>query len=53
MDSVFLRDQNIEISQLLILVPQGAEYQAVLATIKKIAHSPVILAIPVGNLAVT
>jgi len=53
MDSVFLQDQNIEISQLLILVPQGAEYQAVLATIKKIAHSPVILAIPVGNLAVT
>jgi nucleoside phosphorylase len=53
MDSVFLRDQNIEISQLLILVPQGAEYQAVLAAIKKIAHPPVILPIPVGKLAVT
>jgi hypothetical protein len=53
MDSVFLQDQNIEISQLLILVPQGAEYQAVLGAIKKIAHSPVILPIPVGNLAVT
>ena len=53
MDSVFLQDQNIEISQLLILVPQGAEYQAVLAAIKKIAHPPVILPIPVGKLAVT
>ena len=53
MDSVFLQDQNIEISQLLILVPQGAEYQAVLGAIKKIAHSPVILPIPVGKLAVT
>jgi nucleoside phosphorylase len=53
MDSVFLQDQNIEISQLLILVPQGAEYQAILAAIKKIAHSPVILPIPVGKLAVT
>jgi nucleoside phosphorylase len=37
----------------LILVPQGAEYQAVLVAIKKIAHSPVILPIPVGKLAVT
>jgi nucleoside phosphorylase len=53
MDSVFLQDQKIEISQLLILVPQGAEYQAILAAIKKIAHSPVILPIPVGKLAVT
>ena len=53
MDSVFLQDQNIEISQLLILVPQGAEYQTVLAAIKKFAHSPVILPTPVGKLAVT
>jgi nucleoside phosphorylase len=53
MDSVFLQDQNIEISQLLVLVPQGAEYQAILAAIKKIAHSPVILPIPVGKPAVT
>jgi hypothetical protein len=40
MDSVFLQDQNIEISQLLILVPQGAEYQAVLAAIKNNPHPP-------------
>jgi hypothetical protein len=53
MDSVFLQDQNIEISQLLILVPQEAEYQAILRAIRNNPHPPVLLPIPVGNLAVT
>jgi nucleoside phosphorylase len=53
MDSVFSEASRVEISKLLILAPQGAEYQAVVGAIKKIAHSPVILPIPVGKLAVT
>lgn len=52
MNAVFLKNQNIEISQLLILVPQGAEYQAVVGAIKNNLHSPIVLSIPVGNLAV-
>lgn len=53
MDLVFPEVSSIEISKLLILVPQGAEYQAVVGAIKNIPHPPVILAIPVGKLAVT
>jgi hypothetical protein len=53
MDSVFSEVSSVEISKLLILVPQGAEYQAVVGAIKNIPHPPVILAIPVGKLAVT
>jgi nucleoside phosphorylase len=53
MDSVFPEVSSVEISKLLILVPQGAEYQAVVGAIKNIPHPPVILAIPVGKLAVT
>ena len=53
MDSVFSEASSVEISKLLILAPQGAEYQAVVGAIKNIPHPPVILAIPVGNLAVT
>ncbi len=39
--------------KILILVPQGAEHQAVLRAIKKFTNPPYILPIPVGNLAVT
>lgn len=39
--------------KILILVPQGAEHQAVLRAIKKFTNPPYILSIPVGNLAVT
>jgi nucleoside phosphorylase len=53
MDSVFSEASSVEISKLLVLVPQGAEYQAVVGAIKNIPHPPVILAIPVGKLAVT
>jgi hypothetical protein len=53
MDLVFSEVSSVEISKLLILVPQGAEYQAVVGAIKNIPHPPVILAIPVGKLAVT
>jgi nucleoside phosphorylase len=53
MDLVFPEVSSVEISKLLILVPQGAEYQAVVGAIKNIPHPPVILAIPVGKLAVT
>ncbi|MFM7574973.1 MAG: hypothetical protein ACKO4S_17885 [Snowella sp.] len=53
MDLVFSEAPSVEISRLLILVPQGAEYQAVVGAIKNNPHSPVILAIPVGKLAVT
>jgi nucleoside phosphorylase len=53
MDLVFSEVPSVEISRLLILVPQGAEYQAVLGAIKNNPHSPVILVIPVGKLAVT
>jgi hypothetical protein len=53
MDLVFSEAPSVQISRLLILVPQGAEYQAVLGAIKNNPHSPVILAIPVGRLAVT
>lgn len=52
MDLVFSEAPSVEISRLLILVPQGAEYQAVVGAIKNNPHSPVILAIPVGKLAV-
>lgn len=53
MDLVFSEAPSVQISRLLILVPQGAEYQAVLGAIKNNPHSPVILAIPVVRLAVT
>jgi hypothetical protein len=53
MNSVLFQDQSIEISRLLILVPQGAEYQTVLGAVKSIAYPPAILPIPVGKLAVT
>ena len=53
MDSVLPQAQNIEIRRLLILAPQGAEYQAVLRVIKNNPHSPVVLPIPVGKRAVT
>lgn len=53
MDLVFSEAPSVQISRLLILVPQGAEYQAVVGAIKNNPHSPVILAIPVGRLAVT
>jgi len=53
MDLVFSEASSVEISNLLILVPQGAEYQAVVGAIKNIPHAPVILAIPVEKLAVT
>ncbi|PZV21304.1 MAG: phosphorylase [Snowella sp.] len=53
MDLVFSEAPSVQISRLLILVPQGAEYQAIVGVIKNNPHSPVILAIPVGRLAVT
>lgn len=53
MDSVLPQAQCIEMSRLLILVPQGAEYHAVLGITKNNPHLPVILPIPVGKLAVT
>ena len=53
MDLVFSEAPSVEMSRLLILVPEGAEYQAVVRAIKNNSHSPVILAIPVGKLAVT
>jgi hypothetical protein len=53
MDSVLPQAHSVENIKLLILVPQGAEYQAVLEAIRNIAHYPVILPIPVGKLAVT
>jgi nucleoside phosphorylase len=52
MDLVFSEAPSVQISRLLILVPQGAEYQAVVGAIKNNPHSPVILAIPMGKLAV-
>ena len=53
MDSVFSEAQRVEMSRLLILVPQGAEYQTILRAIRNNLHPPVLLLIPVGNLAVT
>ncbi len=52
MDLVFSEAPSVEISRLLILVPQGAEYQAVVGAIKNKTYSPVISATPVGKLAV-
>ena len=52
MDLVFSEAPSVQISRLLILVPQGAEYQAIVGVIKNNPHSPVILAIPMGKLAV-
>ena len=53
MDLTFPDTPKIEISKLLILVPQGAEYQAILQGIRNIPNPPSILAIPVGILPVT
>lgn len=45
--------KSFEVSQLLIFVPQGAEYQAIVRGLKYYANSPQILPIPVGIAPIT
>ncbi|MEB3309075.1 MAG: hypothetical protein VKJ02_02480 [Snowella sp.] len=45
--------KSFEISQLLIFVPQGAEYQSVMQGLKNCPNPPQILPIPVGIVPVT
>jgi len=42
MDSVFSEASSVEISKLLILVPQGAEYQAVVGITQNNPHFPTL-----------